>query len=280
MSMKFAGVLLILCLLVGGCASNRSGEAKVLPPQSSEFGSEESTIGEKINEQILSQFYPYTDPKVVAYVNKIGNSLASQVERKDLNYRFTILYNEKIYAVSAPGGYVYLTTGLMAFLDNEAELAAVLAHEMGELQFRDPRLSRSRKALSEVTRAGAMVAPAFGPIGALAALGLVAVDAAVESRNPSAAKKILIADKRGLRYLVDAGYDPQGMFDVLHKFLNAKNEWLPYFYDYLQSRPITMDRFNALDHEFAKLPLDGKTFSTHRQEYQEIVRGITEIYKR
>ena len=272
---KRSGTLaLIFAVFFSGCASH----AAVKKPAASRF-SEESEIGGKINEQILASFYPYTDPKVVQYVNKIGNELASCAERRDLKYRFTILYNDKIYAASAPGGYIYVTTSMLAFLQNEAELAAVLAHEIGELQHKNPRLSESRKVLEAVTRTGQVVGPAFGGIGVLAALGLTAVQAMADSTKLSPHQRLIQADGRALNYMVKAGYDPQGMLDILDKLLKARQRMTPFLYDYDQSRPVTEERMAALRQNFSKLQLLNKTFTVNYKSYQEITRGIREIYE-
>ncbi len=79
--------------------------------------------------------------------------------------------------------------------------------------------------------------------------------------------------------MMNSGEDPQGLIDVLYQFLNAEREIAPYFYDYYQSRPVNMDRFNALNREFALLPLAGKNFSTHAKQYQEVTRGIRQMYQ-
>ena len=278
-TVKIFIVGLAASLTLHGCANNPK---KSLSPSVSLSASaaEEIAIGEQIHAQILSSFYPYTDPEVVNYLNEIGQSLAAFAERKELPYRFTLLYNDKIYATSAPGGFVYLTTGFITFLQNEAKLAAVLAHEIGQLQEKDPKLSKSRKVLEAVTRGGTMVAPAFGQIGMLAALGLVAMQAIYEKGQPSPEERLFEADRRALEYMVKAGYDPQGMIDLFYRFLNTSRDFAPYFYDYYQSRPITMERFQNLNEKFAGLQLQEKVFSTHHERYQEITLGVREIYKR
>ncbi len=263
----------VLAFALSSCAP-RNGQ---IPRTNPAAASEEAEMGQQINAQILSSFYPYTEPRLVSYVSKIGNALAEHAERRDLQYHFTILYNDKIYAASAPGGFIYLTTALLYFLENESELAAVLAHEIGELQYKDPRLSRGRKILDGLTKTGAAVGPAFGQIGALAVLGLAAVHTIADKSQPSPDEKLEGADTLGLEYMVKAGYDPQGMIDVLYKFLNSK-QLTPYFFDYYQSRPITEERFQALQTRFSKLPLDGKSFSANREDYQERTQGVREIY--
>ena len=79
---------------------------------------EEAAIGEEIHQTIMASFQPYTEPEVNSYISKIGWDLSGQAARKDLNYRFIILYSDKIYATSSPGGYVYITTGMIYFLEN------------------------------------------------------------------------------------------------------------------------------------------------------------------
>ncbi len=268
--------LLILSILSSGCASDKKNSVS---PSISKSAAEEVAIGEQINATIMSSFYPYTEPRVVNYVNKIGGELAAHSGRK-LPYRFTLLYSDKIYATSAPGGFIYLTTGMLYFLENEAELAAVMAHEIGELQYQDPKLSRSRKVLDAVTKGGGLVAPAFGGIGMLALIGLVGVNMAANKQGPSAEQKLSKADGLALHYMVNSGYDPQGMMDLLYKFLSAKNEVIPFFFDYAKSRPITEQRFHALQKEFSKLPLQEKTLSVNRKEYKEMIAGVAEIYQR
>jgi predicted Zn-dependent protease len=140
-------------------------------------------------------------------------------------------------------------------------------------------LSRSRKILEAVTKGGAMVGPAFGEFGMLAALGLVALSAASKQKKISPEQRIIYADQRAMHYMVDAGYDPQGMIDLLYKFLNAEKQVAPYFYDYYQSRPISQPRFQALQREFSVLPLQGKTLSTNQKQYQEMTHGVRQMYE-
>ena len=276
---KILSSFLIPVLVFSGCASSGGTKTQSRPAISAPLA-DEVALGEKIHAQILSSFYPYTEPTAAGYINQIGASLAAHARRRNLPYRFTILYNDKIYATSSPGGFVYLTTGLIRFLDNESEIAAVMAHEIGELQYQDPRLSQSRKILDAVTRGGAAVGPAFGSVGALAVLGLMMMNAIAEAGQLTPAQRLHKADAEALHYMTEAGYDPQGLIDVLYRFLNADPALVPFFYDYQQSRPITMDRFQALQAEFDGLPLQGKTFSTGRDTYQEMTKGIQEIYRR
>ena len=269
----------LLCVfLISGCASTAEYDRPPAAPKNSHL-TEEQRTGEAIHQEILASFHPYTDPKVVRYVDDLGHLLAAQAKRRDLEYRFTILYSEKIYATSAPGGYIYVTTGMLNFLQNEAELAAVLAHEIGEQQTVDRRFTKRDDAINAATQVGSAVGPMFGPLGSLASLGLVLLQAYNESSYKTPGERLLESDASAMKYLMNAGYDPQALMDVQERFLKAGEKMAPYFMDYYQSRPITEERVLAIKQEFQNLPLSGKSLITDPLEYQEVTRGVREIYK-
>jgi len=266
-------------LLASGCATRTAEYDRPPVVPSDPHLTEEQRVGEQIHQEILASFHSYTDPKVVRYVEGVGHSLAVHAKRHDLTYRFTILYSEKIYATSAPGGYIYITTGMLNFLENEAELAAVLAHEIGQQQQADRRFTKSDDVISAATQTGSAVGPMFGPLGSLASLGLVLLQAYNESTFKTPGERLLASDGLAMKYLMSAGYDPQALMDVQERFLRAGEKMTPYFYDYYQSRPITEERMLALRKDFGKLQMNGKSLITDPVEYQETTRGIREIYK-
>lgn len=276
--LAFSLVLCIFGCVRGPAQGDRTG--RVAEPQNQWPGRREAEMGREIHQAIVASFRTYTEPRLVGYVTRIGRSLARTAERQDLSYQFTILYDDRVYATQAPGGYVYLTTGFLNFLQNEAELAAVLAHEIAELQYRDPNFSVSRQAMRLAAEGSAIAAPLLGPFGTLAAGGLILLNALVESRIATPEARIEKADRLALRYLVETHRDPQGYLDLLARFLNRNPEWTPYCYDYLQSRPVTLKRFQGVLAEFEKLPLEGKSFTVSRERYLEMTKGVREIYQR
>jgi predicted Zn-dependent protease len=279
-SLKSLSVILAIVFLFSGCATTtaRGLDAEAIARQSPVAS--EQAVGDEIHREILSQFYPYTDPKVVKYVNDVGQDLARSAKRKELKYRFTILYNEKIYATSAPGGYVYVTTGMLNFLDNEAELAAVIAHEIAEQQYKDPRFTKQKTDMvNAASQAGAAIAPMFGPFGSLASIGIILLQAYSRTTQKTPEELLLESDGNAMKYLVASGYDPQALMDVLDHFLRAGEQVTPLFYDYYQSRPITEARMANLKKEFQKLPLSEKDLKTDALEYRAVTRGVREIYR-
>lgn len=271
---KITAVFLTAVMILSGCASGRRTQK-----EEASFSSAETKAGEKIHAEILSSFYIYTEPNAAEYVKQVGDKIAAHAKRRDLKYRFTILYSDKIYATSAPGGYLYVTTAMMNYLENEAELAAIFAHEIARLQEKDLRFQRGWRMLQRAAEGGAVVASAFGQVGALAALALILIHSTAESRGISAEDQLYQADQKALQYLVEADYDPQGMLDLFYKFSNVEEPLLPYFYDYFQSRPLTVDRLRHFENEFGDLSLSGKTLSVRREAYQEMTRGIRQIYR-
>lgn len=276
--MKQKITAVFLSVLLAGCASAVERDISDLTAQGKPK-TEEQMVGERIHQQILASFYPYTDPKVVGYVREVGAGLASHAKRKDLQYQFTILYNEKIYATSAPGGYIYVTTGMLNFLQNEAELAALVAHEIGELQNVDRRFTKRDDIVNAAAQTGSAVGSMFGPVGSLASLGLVLLQVYSESTFKTPEERLLASDAAAMKYLVKSGYDPQALIDVQEHFLKAGEKMAPSFSDYYQSRPITEERMARLKKEFQKLPLQNKELRTDHAEYSEIMKGIREMYR-
>ena len=265
--------VLILAFYLPACASNSRQIHSDHAPGQTPLNTEELALGRQINDYIISKIPVYDNPEAVQYIQTIGKHLAAFAKRRDLSYQFIILKDERIYATSAPGGFVYITTGFLVFLENEAELAAVLAHEIGELQIKDPRFSRTRAVMEKVITGGAMVAPIFGNFGALAVLGLVGMYALMD-QGDAQAKRLLKADKMALKLLTSAEEDPQGLIDVCYKLLNASPRDLMYLYDYYQTRPVTESRIKKLESNFTSLPLRDKTFTTNRNYFLGTLKSL------
>ena len=276
---SFISILLIACLPLSGCASTRADRELKKATEIRFFSEEEFIEGERIHQEMMGNFYTYTDPKVVGYVGEIGKSLTGDVPRGKKAYQFTIIYNDDIYATSAPGGFIYVTTGMINFLENESELAAVLAKEIGALQYKDPRLEHGDKFKNGAAYVVALISPFFGVFGMMAVVGVIAWDILTDPKEISAATRNLTADTKAMHYMVHAGYDPQGFIDVMYRFLEAEREIRPYFHDYFISHPITQERFEAVSESFKTLPMANRSFSVNRDKFLDMTKGVREMYK-
>ena len=176
--------------------------------------SDEARIGQENHPKILEEFGgAYPDPKVQAYVQNVGKSVSSHSERPDVQYRFTVLNSDIVNAFAMPGGYVYVTRGLLAEASTEAELAGVLGHETGHVAARHMAQRYSQSVLAQLAAAGLGIATGNQEIATLATQG-----AAVYLQSFSRDEEFQ-ADLLGVRYMSRAGYDPHGMATFLDKLL-------------------------------------------------------------
>ena len=272
---RWLRLFLIVCFVFNGCASHSSFSPKIR-----NFSTDEEALGTDIHQQMMSSFYLYTEPTAVAYVNEVSSRLIHEVpEGRQSHYEVYLLHNEKIYAKSAPGGYIYITTGMVNFLENEAELAAIIAKEIGVLQFQKPELNENKKMLDQSAQTIAGIAPVFGIFGLLVTL-------AVAVGHPMLSKKLapedidrLISDELAMKYMVAAGYDPQGFIDVMHRFVQSDQALRPYFHDYYMTNPITEERFIQMNEVFSKLPLANQSLVVNYEQFMAKTHGIREIYR-
>ncbi len=197
---------------------------------------DEVKLGRQQHPQIVNEFGGvYDDPELQAYVSSLGRLLAQTSELPQLDWHFTVLDSPIVNAFALPGGYVYVTRGLLALADNEAELAGVLAHEIGHVTARH---SAERYGQSM--------------LGSAAALGvgvLLGSQAAAEATSGVAQLAVLSysrdqefeADTLGVRYLRRSGHDQDGMASFLERLLaHSRHEAK------LAGRPEAADAFNIM----------------------------------
>lgn len=200
--------------MLGGCASNPvTGRPDLV------FQSESGEIkrSKEVHPMIMQQFGgPYDNPQLQAYVNEVGQRAAKASHRPELEYHFFVLDSEDINAFTTGGGYVYITRGIMNYLNNEAELAAVLGHEIGHITARHPVRQQSKSTLSNI---GAVAVGIFTGSGDLAGLANYAGAALISGYGRD---QELEADRLGAEYLVDVGYSPQHMIDVVRLLKNQE----------------------------------------------------------
>jgi predicted Zn-dependent protease len=172
---------------------------------------EELTMGREITGRMLGAAPLVNDAVLQAYVNRVGRWIALQSERPDLPWRFAVIDTASINAFAAPGGYVMLTRGLYDILDNEAQLAGVLAHEIGHIVRRHHvTVLQKSAALS----AGAQLAQRDNRSALIN--NMIGTGAEVFARGLDKSAEYE-ADAIGVVLAARAGYNPFGLVDVLHK---------------------------------------------------------------
>ncbi len=286
--MKTSKIRIILALflsttvLAAGCATpydtSFSADSGFDPenPHLSKRDQKEIEIGKDIHREILSSFSVYTEPQANEYVKEITAMLAKASHRPGLPYECTILYSDKIYAAAAPGGHVYITTGFINILDNEAELAGVLAHEVAEIQYQNPKYSQGKQALQAAETVVGIAGGFFGPYGMLAFVGIAALNYMTDEKGLD--QRVIMADRKAMIYMARSGYDPQGLIDVLYKVIYTEPNMVAFLIDYYNSRPVNADRLKQANKVFRQLDLANKSFDTNRQKFLNGVAGIKELY--
>ena len=172
---------------------------------------EEIEIGREVAGRTLGAAPLVPDPALQRYVNRVGRWVASQSERPDLPWHFGVLDTSSINAFAAPGGYILITRGLYEILDNEAQLAGVLGHEVGHIVKRHHiEVMQKSAGVSAAARA------AQRDNRAVWQNHLIGTGAEVMARGLDKSAEFE-ADQIGVVLAARAGYNPYGLVEVLHK---------------------------------------------------------------
>ncbi|MCH8175883.1 MAG: M48 family metalloprotease [Proteobacteria bacterium] len=205
---------MVLCAAVVSCAINPATGSANLVLMSER---KEKEIGLEEHEKVLNSMPMFEDEELLAYVREVGNKVAKVSHRPDLDYYFHIIDSPEINAFALPGGYVYVNRGLLTFMNSEAELAAVLAHEIGHITARHAVQQQARGALAKTvaTVGGFVTAVATGSSYVGSQISEVASIWAQTGLSGFGREHELEADSLGAQYLVAAGYDPAAMIAVI-----------------------------------------------------------------
>jgi predicted Zn-dependent protease len=194
------GLVLLTALLAAACATNPATGKKELSFMSED---QEIRLGQELDADVRKEMGVYADQRLQSYVEDIGMRLAKGSQRPNLPWHFTVVDSPAINAFALPGGYIYITRGIMPFLDNEAQLAGVLGHEIGHVTARHAAQQYTRgSAASLGVLLGSIFVPAVQPFGELAQGGL-SVFFLKFSRDDE-----LQADALGAEYAAAGGWDP------------------------------------------------------------------------
>lgn len=202
----------LMATLVAGCATvvnPVTGEAeRTVMDEPTEVAE-----GAKAHQQVLAEYGVYSNAPLQAYVNDLGQRLAKSSHRAHLQWTFTVLDSPEVNAFALPGGYVYVTRGIMAYLDSEADLAGVIGHEIGHVTARHGAQRATRQQTAGLGVFAASVLGAVLGVGDLASQVSQTVAAGViasYSRDQETQ-----ADRLGAEYLSRNRLDPEHMVGVI-----------------------------------------------------------------
>ena len=228
------------------------GASKVIPKSEEELSAEELALGPEIAGRVLGARPLWNDASVQQRVNLVGRWVASQTSRPELPWTFGVIDTSEVNAFAAPGGYVLVTRGLYELLSSDAEVAAVLGHEISHCVQRD-HYNVIRK--QEMATAGKDIASSKIDAGSGSAAGnyarqyaekhgatimLTSLDRGAEYR----------ADEAAEIYLARAGMNPLALYAVLQKMtaLGSKSASLAQLYKTHPALDARMDRIDRRGH--------------------------------
>ena len=281
--------LMLAAGLLTACGSNVINPVTGQAERSVMSEADEIAEGRKAHAQVLQEYGAIKNPAVQAFVNDVGQRLARQSQRANLQWTFTALDSPDINAFALPGGYVYVTRGLMVYLESEADLAGVIGHEIGHVTARHSaqRATRQQNAGLGVLAASVLgaVLEAKGMGGAGQMASDISQTAAAGYVSKYGREQELQADGLGAEYLSRISYDPRNMIDVINVLKNqerfaadtarAQGRPAPEPNSWLASHPSNDQRLDTI----TRLAAQYKTAAAYKDEgrarYQQIIEGMT-----
>jgi predicted Zn-dependent protease len=254
-----------LAVAAGGCATNpATGKSEIMLVSEDQ----ELAMGRQAAAEVPSTYGLYEDRELAAYVASLGREIAARSERPQLPWSFQVVDDASVNAFALPGGFIYVTRGLLTHLDSEAELAMVLGHEIGHVTARHSASQMSKAQLATLGFGIGMIAvpelQRFGGLGQTG-LGLLFLKFGRDDERE--------ADVLGLRYAGRLAYDPgqcARAMDLLDRVARAAGGGrMP---GWLATHPDPGNRYQALLASIREQDLRGD--KVNRAEYLRQVDGV------
>ena len=228
---------------------------------SSMSDAQEIDLGKGINQQLVNrgQIDLYRGTALTAYVDEVGQELAAVSDRPGIPYTFQIVEDDAVNAFATMGGYVYITTGLMAAADNEAELAGVIGHEVGHIAGRHAVKQMRQAAITQ---------------GITGALGvnrdrLVNIGTQIALQLPASRSDEYEADVHGFESMGRAGYDQSGMVTFMQKLVRSSRQ--P---EFISTHPNAQNRVDALEEMLENSAVPTATNGLNESAYSAKVSAL------
>ena len=261
---------------VTGCATNPvTGRRQLMFV--SESG-EVDTDRQWAPHQFSSNYGAVQDPKLNAYLSQIGNDMAAVTHRPGMPYNFRVLNMVEVNAYTFPGGSMGFARGLMINLEDEAQLAAVMGHELGHVNARHSSQSQTTAILTQlaVAAAAAYVEHKKGGDAAILTAGLGGIGANLLLSRYSRQNE-READALGMDYLVRSNYNPEGMVGVMDVFRNLFTHKPGAVELLFATHPMSDERYATAVKRVKEQYPDSGNLPRHRDRYMDHTAGLRRI---
>lgn len=232
--------------------------------------SQEIQMGQQAAQDVAQTIGLYNDSKIQAYVATLGKRMAAQSERPNLPWEFHVVDDAAVNAFAIPGGFIYVTRGLMTSINTEAELATVIGHEIGHVTHRHSVQQISKAQLAQIgLGVGSILSADIARFGQLASqgLGLLFLKYGRDAEYQ--------ADQSGIRYALKENYDVREapkVFETLNRISEASGSGkLP---EWLSTHPNPENRIERLEQILDTLPIDPSRAIVDREDYLRRIAGM------
>lgn len=251
---QWVSVILILFVLCGGFL----GMAEAMTIE------EEKKLGKKVLLEMERSVEFVKDAKLQAFLDGMGRSLVAHVGPTTFEFKFYLIKASEPNAFAIPGGYIFVTTGLVVLAENEHEVAGVLGHEIAHVMERHvAQMFERSKRLSIATVAAVIAAALLGGGGKASEAGAAMALATSEALALKYTREMEVeADQNGLQYMIRAGYDPNGFITFMSKIYKLSLTSGPGIPTYLSTHPAIGDRISLMENLLQTGPKPSGPFKT------------------
>ncbi len=252
--------LLFVVCLISGCFTNpiTGQEELMLVSEQQDF-----EIGRRYAPEIETQMGGrIPSPVLQNYVNSVGQKVAAVSHRPDYDYHFVALDHEMMNAFALPGGYIFITRGMLEKLESEAQLAAILAHETAHVVARDTAAAMSRDIGINVVLSAVTSEETSGTLSTVADVTNQILGLSYSREDEKT------ADLAGLDYMVAAGYNPNAMVETM-KMLNAENDSRPI--EFFSTHPSPENRIAYLEEKILLNYFQPERLKSGKEDYKNYV---------
>jgi predicted Zn-dependent protease len=235
----------------------------------------EIQLGKAMAQQVQQSVRVIDDPIIAEYVNRVGQNL---VHNSDSKFPFIIkvIQDDSINALSLPGGYFFVNTGLILAAETEAELAGGMAHEIAHIAARHATRQATREQIAQMATIPLIFMGGWAGYGARQATGLMVPMTMLQFGRAFESE----ADLLGLEYLYKTGYDPNGMVDIFEKIQSLDRRNPGKVSKLFQTHPPTGDRIVTVQKNIQTLLKDQPQYVVTTSEFSQVKERLTMLENR
>jgi len=238
---------------------------------------QEYYIGRSLSAEVLSRYSQLDDAVLTTYVNKVGLAVAWASDRPETfnGYHFAVLDTDEINGLACPGGFIFITRGLLDLAEDEEGLAGILAHEIAHISYKHGLGAIRKSRFSDLGKVGLDAAGEFGGKDLKKATKIF--DSCLDDMLSTLINKGYSrsqekeADQKAVEYLASAGYNPQGLVRVLEN-MNALKDGKSGGLGFFKTHPEPKERVEIIGEHIKKKDLQNATPEARTKRFKEAVK--------